>query len=91
MSNPGPTAAEIARLRAASEWVQRLNESNEQVLADEWMQWCRADAMNLPAFEQMQRLWNAFPKARAPTLLPPPLAHRSVLRNRLTGLAARKS
>lgn len=88
MSNPGPTAAEIARLRAASEWVQRLNESNEQALADEWMQWCRADAMNLPAFEQMQRLWNAFPKARAPTLPPPPLAHRSVLRNRLTGLAA---
>ena len=88
MSNPDPTTAEITRLRAASEWVQRLNESNEQTLADEWMQWCRSDAMNLPAFEQMQRLWNAFPEARAPTLPPPPLAHRSIYRNRLMAFAA---
>jgi transmembrane sensor len=79
---------EIARLRDASEWVQRLNESSEQALAYQWMQWCGADPMNLPAFEQMQRLWNAFPEARATTSHPPPLAKRLKHRDRLIALAA---
>lgn len=88
MSKSDPSASEIARFRDASEWVQRLNESNEQALADQWMQWCGADAMNLPAFEQMQRLWNAFPEAGATTLHRPPRANRLKHRNRLVGLAA---
>jgi transmembrane sensor len=88
MSKSDLTASEIARFRDASEWVQRLNESNDQALADQWMQWCRADALNLPAFEQMQRLWNAFPAARAPTFLAPPRANRPTHRNRLIALAA---
>jgi transmembrane sensor len=88
MSKSDPTASEIARFREASEWVQRLSESNEQELTDQWMQWCGADAMNLPAFEQMQRLWNAFPEARATSYQPSALANRSTHRNRLIALAA---
>jgi transmembrane sensor len=88
MSKSNPTASEVARLRDASEWVQRLSESNDQALTDQWMQWCAADAMNLPAFEQMQRLWNAFPEARATTLHRLPLADHLKYRNRLTALAA---
>jgi transmembrane sensor len=88
MSKSGPTASEVARLRDASEWLQRLNESDEQALTDQWMQWCGADPSNLPAFEQMQRLWNAFPEARVTTLHPPSLADRPNHRNRLIALAA---
>lgn len=88
MSKSDPTASAIARLRDASEWVQRLNESNEQALADQWMQWCRADAMNLPAFEQMQRLWNAFPEASSTSLHAPPLVNRLKHRHGLMALAA---
>jgi transmembrane sensor len=88
MSKSDPTAAEIALFREASEWVQRLNESNEQALTDQWMRWCAADAMNLPAFEQMQRLWNSFREARAPAYPPAPIANRSVHRNRLIAWAA---
>jgi transmembrane sensor len=88
MSKSDPTASEIARLRDAGEWVQRLNESNDQGLADRWIQWCEADALNLPAFEQMQRLWNAFPEARAASMHPLPLANRLKPRNRLIALAA---
>jgi transmembrane sensor len=83
-----PAESDIARLRVASEWVQRLNESNAEALADQWMQWCEADVMNLPAFEQMQRLWNSFPEAGATTLHPPPLVNRLKHRHRLIALAA---
>jgi transmembrane sensor len=83
-----PTASDIARLQDAGEWVQRLNESTAEELADQWMQWCGADPMNLPAFEQMQRLWNAFPEARAKTLHPPPFVNRRKHRNWLITLAA---
>jgi transmembrane sensor len=83
-----PTASDIARLQSASEWVQRLNESNAEQLADQWMQWCSADPMNLPAFEQMQRLWNAIPEARATTLHPSPVLNRPKHRNRLIAMAA---
>jgi transmembrane sensor len=82
------TASEVARLRAASEWVQRLNESSEETLADQWMQWCGADPMNLPAFEQMQRLWNAFPEARETTTRAPQLGNRLRHRYWLIALAA---
>jgi transmembrane sensor len=75
-------------LQDASDWVQRLNESNDQALADQWMQWCRADAMNLQAFEQMQRLWNSFPKASTTTPHTSQLANRFKHRNRLIALAA---
>ncbi len=88
MSKSDPTVSEIARLREASEWVQRLNESHERALADLWLEWCGADAMNLPAFEQMQRLWNAFPEERAITLHPSLFANRLKHRNALIGLAA---
>jgi transmembrane sensor len=88
VNKPDPTAADISRLQDASEWVQRLKESNAEELADQWMQWCGADAMNLPAFEQMQRLWNAFPEARAKTLHSPPVLNRPGRRHRLIVLAA---
>jgi len=83
-----PTASNIARLQRASEWVQRLNESNAEELADQWMQWCGADPMNLRAFEQMQRLWNTFPEARAMTLRPTPVLNRPKHRHRLIAMAA---
>jgi transmembrane sensor len=64
VSNEVPTAADIARLQDAGEWIQRLNESDAQAVVDEWLQWCRTDPKNLPVFEQMQRIWNALPQAR---------------------------
>lgn len=88
MNESVPTESDIARLQDASEWVQRLNESNAEALVDQWVQWCGADAMNLPAFEQMQRLWNAFPEARATSSHPPPLVNRLKHRNGLIALAA---
>jgi transmembrane sensor len=61
VNHSDPNSSEIARLRAASEWVQRLNEPDAEVLVDEWLRWCESDPLNLPAFEKIQRLWNAFP------------------------------
>ncbi len=66
----------VERLQEASEWVQRLNESNEQVTADQWLQWCESDPLNLTAFEQMQRVWDAFPTASDGRLLEPPTTNR---------------
>jgi transmembrane sensor len=83
-----PTAADITRLQDASDWVQRLNESSAAELADQWMQWCGADPKNLPAFEQMQRLWDAFPEAQAKTAHPSPGLNRPRLHSRLMALAA---
>jgi transmembrane sensor len=88
VSKSDPTASDIARLRDASEWLQRLNGSNAQALADQWTQWCRSDPRNLPAFEQMQRLWDAFPDARDTTLHPPQPATRFKHRTGRIALAA---
>ena len=88
MNKSDPTASDIARLQRASEWVQRLNESNSEELADQWMQWCGADPMNLRAFEQMQRLWNALPEARPTTLHPTPVLIRPKHRRGLLAMAA---
>ena len=44
--------------------------------------------MNLRAFEQMQRLWNTFPEARAMTLRPTPVLNRPKHRHRLIAMAA---
>ncbi len=78
-----PTESDIARLREASEWVQQLNESNDQALADRWMEWCRSDPQNLPAFEQMQTLWNGFSAAQDARAqsdqAAPPRTHRNRL------------
>src|SRR5882724_9772596 len=81
-------ASDIARLRDASEWVQRLNESSAQALTDEWAHWCRSDPRNLPAFEQMQRLWDAFPDSTDNTSHSPRPMNRLRHRNRLVALAA---
>jgi transmembrane sensor len=88
VTNSAPTVSDIARLRDASEWVQRLNESNVEAVADQWMQWCKSDPLNLPAFEQMQRLWNAFPKASETVFQPRQPANRLRHRSRLVALAA---
>lgn len=91
MSKPMPAADEIARLQRASEWVQRLNESNDQALAGQWMEWCGSDSRNLPAFEQMQSLWDGFAESRGATLYPhqsAPLAARPQHRSGLIKLAA---
>lgn len=87
MSKSDPTATEIARLRNASEWVQRLNESDDQALADRWIEWCRADAKNLATFEEMQRLWIAFPDVGT-TSNAPPAANQALQRRGIIALAA---
>ena len=68
MNKPEPTASDIARLQEASEWVQRLNDSSEQALTDQWLQWCQSDQRNLSAFEDMQRMWDAFPAGTSITV-----------------------
>jgi transmembrane sensor len=88
VSKSDPTASDIARLRDASEWVQRLSESSAQALTDEWAHWCRSDPRNLPAFEQMQRLWDAFPDSTYNTSHSPQPANRLRHRKGLVALAA---
>ena len=88
MSKSDPTASDIARLRDASEWIQRLNVSNAQAVVDQWMQWCQSDPLNLPVFEQMQGIWNAFSAARGADFYSPQPANRLKHRNRLIALAA---
>jgi transmembrane sensor len=76
MSKSDSTAPEVERLREASEWVQRLNGSNDQSIADQWLQWCESDPLNLAAFEQMQGVWDAFPAVRDKRLHSPSTANR---------------
>jgi transmembrane sensor len=90
VSTSDPSASDIARLQEASEWVQRLSETHEdsQALTDQWMQWCNSDALNLPAFEHMQRVWDAFASAGdAPNCVPTP-GYRQEHRFGLLALAA---
>lgn len=88
MSKPFPTESEVARLRDASEWVQRLNDSHEQALLERWLQWCQTDPSNLTAFEKVQRVWAAFPEAMHRTTVPSQSEDRSKHRNGLIALAA---
>jgi transmembrane sensor len=83
-----PSASDLARLRDASEWIQRLNESNTPAVVDQWMQWCKSDPLNLPVFEQMQRTWDAFSAAASTPIYPPQSANRLKHRNRFIALAA---
>jgi transmembrane sensor len=76
VSKSDPTVPDVGRLQEASEWVQRLNESNEQSSADQWLQWCESDPLNLGAFEQMQRVWDAFPAVRDRRLHSPTTSNR---------------
>ena len=61
MKKSEPILPDVERLQEASEWVQRLSESNAQATADQWLHWCELDPQNLAAFEQMQRVWDLFP------------------------------
>jgi transmembrane sensor len=88
VSTSDPMASDIARLRDAGEWVQRLNESTAQTVVDQWMQWCKSDPLNLPAFEQIQGTWDALSQAKSTASCPPQNAHRLTHRHRLTALAA---
>jgi transmembrane sensor len=88
VSMQNPTRSEIVRLREAGEWVQRLNESSDQSVADQWFKWCTSDAQNLQAFEQMQSVWQGFSEARDTALHPYSEAARPKQRIRLFALAA---
>jgi transmembrane sensor len=96
MSRFGATPAQVARLQAASEWVQRLDGSSDPALAEEWMEWCGNDSLNFLAFEEMQRLWEAFPRTTqatatamaAPVAATRRITRRGVRRAVLWGLAA---
>jgi transmembrane sensor len=88
MSKQPNTASEIARLQEASEWVQRLHESKTLTLTDEWLEWCGSDPRNLPAFEQMQRIWDGFSERAAATLPAHRPAGHFKYRNAFIGLAA---
>jgi len=71
VSKLDPTESDIARLREASTWIQRLNESNSQAAVEEWLQWCESDPLNLPIYEQMQNRWNVLARAGgAPSPMP---------------------
>jgi transmembrane sensor len=83
-----PTEPDVGRLREASTWVQRLNESNEQSIADQWLQWCQSDPLNLVAFEEMQRVWLAFPAPLERGLDSPATRNRLKQPRRLMLLAA---
>ncbi|MBS0419850.1 MAG: FecR domain-containing protein [Proteobacteria bacterium] len=91
MSRSDPNIPDFGRLREASEWIQRLSEPDAEAHVDDWLRWCASDSGNLPAFEQMQRLWNAFP-ARNPHALPAEIPvtfrkHRGKLAAVIAGIA----
>ena len=88
MNKPIPTPSEIKRLQESSDWVQRLNASDDQALVEQWIHWCESDPLNLPAFERMQSTWEGFPavKRHAPELGAP--AQRHPRRYTLIALAA---
>jgi transmembrane sensor len=88
MNTSDPTAAEMARLHEAAEWVQRLNGSTDPALADTWTEWCAQDPLNFAAFDRMQQVWDGFPAPRARISHPALPARSAVLRNRLIAVAA---
>jgi transmembrane sensor len=66
----GPEGGNLDRQRfeVACDWFLRLRESHESTeLIAEWLAWCRADARNPAAFEEVRALWWA---TRAVTPLP---------------------
>jgi transmembrane sensor len=78
MNTLHPAAPHVRRLREAGEWIQRLNESTDPTLAEEWMKWCQADPENLPAFEGIQSVWDGFSvECTAPAAQSPPAARAS--------------
>jgi transmembrane sensor len=60
MNTSHPAAAEVRRLHKAGEWIQRLNESTDPLLAEDWLKWCQEDSENLAAFERIQAVWDGF-------------------------------
>jgi transmembrane sensor len=88
MNTSKPTAAELARLHEAAEWVQRLNGSTDPALADTWMEWCAQDPLNFAAFDRMQQVWDGFPPPRAPIPQPAVSPRSAARRNRLIAVAA---
>lgn len=85
-TDPGP--ADIARLQRAAEWLQRLNESSDQALADQWLEWCQSDPRNLLAYEHVQRIWNGFPAITRPAEQPRASSRPTRRRIALGALAA---
>ncbi|MGB6357122.1 MAG: FecR domain-containing protein [Steroidobacteraceae bacterium] len=88
MSDSNSTASDIGRWQDAAEWVQNLPSSTDPALAEQWMEWCSSDPLNLPAFERMQELWDGFDGASGATFRAPSPAQRFGGRGRLMGLAA---
>jgi transmembrane sensor len=90
MNKSDPPAAKIARLQAASDWVQRLHTATDEpaALAEEWSRWCNADSRNALAFDRMQRLWDGFSNARNTSRVPPKQARILGARTGLLTLAA---
>jgi transmembrane sensor len=89
MNTSHPAAPDVRRLREAGEWIQRLNESTDPTLAEDWMKWCQADPENLPAFESIQSVWDGFSIERTlPAVQSLPAARASRVRIALTAAAA---
>jgi transmembrane sensor len=86
--NTNPSAAEIARLQEATEWVQQLNGSTDPTLADTWMEWCAQDPLNFAAFDRMQQIWDGFPPPRAPLPYAPVPRRGTARPNLLIAVAA---
>lgn len=92
------TTNDAARFEEACEWFLRLRESQESAdVVAAWLTWCRADARNLVAFEEVRTVWwqtrdlsetavsQARPEAEAPPRSAP---RRPTLRRVSLGIAA---
>jgi transmembrane sensor len=52
---------EVVCLQEAAEWLQRLMEApDDEGVIEAWLDWSRADARNLQAFEEIQNVWQGF-------------------------------
>ena len=75
-----------ARLRAAGDWLIRLEEDDlPEAEVFRWIEWCEADSRNLAAFESLQPLWH---EARAFSFLRRPASRRRRVPMRLAVAAS---
>jgi transmembrane sensor len=84
-----PDSDEIMRLRQASEWLLRLEESADPALIEAYRQWCAQSPQNRLALERMQEVWEGFAPSRPHAAARARAAVRAPLHRRgLVALAA---
>lgn len=49
----------LRRLELAAAWLQRLHEQvRDQVVVEQWLDWCESDPRNQQAFDELAAVWD---------------------------------